>query len=42
MSEREWGEGQRERKGDRLPCRLHAVGAEPNAQLTPVDGEITT
>ena len=32
------GEGQRER----IPSRLFAVGAEPNAGLDPMNSEITT
>ena len=34
------GEGQTE--GERKPCRLHAVSAEPETGLDPTNGEIVT
>ena len=40
--QREMGEGQREREKERIPSRLRAVSAEPNAGLEPVNCEIMT
>ena len=34
------GEGQRERGRERIPSRLHAVSAEPNVGLEPMNREI--
>ena len=32
----------RERQGDRIPCKLHAVSTEPNAGLELMSHEIMT
>ena len=34
--------GKRQRKGERIPSRLHTISAEPNAGLKLLNGEITT
>ena len=36
------GEGQRERKKERIPSRLHTVSAEPHAGLELTNHEIMT
>ena len=36
------GEGPRDREGERIPSRLHAVSTEPNTGLDPTNSEITT
>ena len=36
------GKGQRERERERIPSRLHTVGAEPNTGLELTNGEIMT
>ena len=42
-TEREWGEGQRERETQSKGCsRLQAVSTEPNVGLEPTNREIVT
>ena len=40
-TEREWGRG-RERRRERIPSKLHAVGTEPDAGLNLTNCEIMT
>ena len=38
-----WGAGrQREREREKIPTRLHTIGAEPDAGLKPTNCEIMT
>ena len=42
MREETEGEKERERERERIPSRLHAVSAEPNVGLAPMNCEIPT